>query len=82
MDTVKPPMQQDAPEKAAVSTPRDVRAETTMAETAPLEGAGGRKRGEKAGAVLARAQMGPQLCRAVGLLISGGANGGTSVQPG
>ena len=44
MATVKPPMRQDAPEREAVSTPREVRAETTMAEKAPLEGVGERKR--------------------------------------
>ena len=37
---------------------------------------------EKAGAVLARARMGRQLRRAVGLRRGGGASGGASVQPG
>ena len=35
-------MRQEAPENEAVSTPREVRAETTIADTAPLEGVGER----------------------------------------
>ena len=50
------PTRQDAPERAAVSTPREVRAETTMAEKAPLEGVG--KGHECAARLVPRGQYG------------------------